>query len=303
MIGTLTGAHTTPESPELQARLAEFVAEGSHGRGDGGVVARARRSSASPAATSTSPCSPTSVATTSICTARRSAYFAAKAALFQPELAARAVVNIDDPHGRLLLAVGAVPTEAFSLDDVDDVCASAVDQPPLPLARPARSRSPIGGRFNVMNSLAAATACAALGHRPGDDRRRAARRAARCRAGSRRCVAGQPFAVIVDYAHTPDGLERRSPRPARSGFAGRGASSCSAAAAIAIAGKRPVMGAVAATLADHVVITSDNPRSEDPLAIISAIVEGVAPDYRGRVVIEPDRRRAIAIAVRRGPSG
>ena len=53
------------------------------------------------------------------------------------------------------------------------------------------------------------------------------------------------------------------------------------------------MGAAAPRLADHVVITSDNPRSEDPLAIINATIEGVPPDYRGRVVIEPDRRQAI----------
>jgi UDP-N-acetylmuramoyl-L-alanyl-D-glutamate--2,6-diaminopimelate ligase len=59
------------------------------------------------------------------------------------------------------------------------------------------------------------------------------------------------------------------------------------------------MGEVASRLADDVVITSDNPRSEDPLEIIIATMEGVSPDYRGRVVIEPDRRRAIEIAIRR----
>jgi UDP-N-acetylmuramoyl-L-alanyl-D-glutamate--2,6-diaminopimelate ligase len=63
------------------------------------------------------------------------------------------------------------------------------------------------------------------------------------------------------------------------------------------------MGAVASRLADHVVITSDNPRSEDPQEIINAAVQGVPPDYRGRVVMEPDRRRAIEIAIRRARSG
>jgi UDP-N-acetylmuramoyl-L-alanyl-D-glutamate--2,6-diaminopimelate ligase len=63
------------------------------------------------------------------------------------------------------------------------------------------------------------------------------------------------------------------------------------------------MGAVASTLADHVVITSDNPRSEDPLAIINATLEGVPSDYRGRVVMEPDRRQAIEIALRAARSG
>ena len=63
------------------------------------------------------------------------------------------------------------------------------------------------------------------------------------------------------------------------------------------------MGAAASRLADHVVITSDNPRSEDPQEIINATMQGVPPDYRGRVVIEPDRRRAIEIAIRRAHSG
>jgi UDP-N-acetylmuramoyl-L-alanyl-D-glutamate--2,6-diaminopimelate ligase len=63
------------------------------------------------------------------------------------------------------------------------------------------------------------------------------------------------------------------------------------------------MGAVASSLADHVVITSDNPRTEDPLDRINAAVKGVPDDYRGRVVMEPDRRRAIEIAVRRARSG
>jgi UDP-N-acetylmuramoyl-L-alanyl-D-glutamate--2,6-diaminopimelate ligase len=60
--------------------------------------------------------------------------------------------------------------------------------------------------------------------------------------------------------------------------------------------KRPEMGAVAAELADHVVVTSDNPRSEDPAEIINAIIQGVPGDYRERVVTEPDRRRAFAAA-------
>jgi UDP-N-acetylmuramoyl-L-alanyl-D-glutamate--2,6-diaminopimelate ligase len=63
------------------------------------------------------------------------------------------------------------------------------------------------------------------------------------------------------------------------------------------------MGAVASRLADYVVLTSDNPRSEDPLEIIDATMEGVTPDYRGRVVMEPDRRRAIEIAIRQARPG
>jgi UDP-N-acetylmuramoyl-L-alanyl-D-glutamate--2,6-diaminopimelate ligase len=67
--------------------------------------------------------------------------------------------------------------------------------------------------------------------------------------------------------------------------------------------KRPLMGAVAADRADQVIVTSDNPRSEDPLEIINATVAGVPDDYRGSVVIEPDRRNAIAVALQIARSG
>ncbi|HEY7625740.1 MAG TPA: cyanophycin synthetase, partial [Ilumatobacteraceae bacterium] len=105
-----------------------------------------------------------------------------------------------------------------------------------------------------------------------------------------------------DYAHTPEGLAKALDAARR----------VSAGAAVHVVfgcggdrdrEKRPLMGAVAARLADHVVITSDNPRSEDPMAIINAAVEGVPADYRGRVVIEPDRRRAIELALRRAGPG
>ncbi len=132
-------------------------------------------------------------------------YFAAKARLFQPDLSDAAVVNIDDPHGRLLMDVGAIPTEGFSLADVSNVEVSAVDHSYT--WRDQQIVVPIGGEFNVMNSLAAATACARLGIEPTTVKRGLADLApvpGRFEA----IVAGQPFAVIVDYAHTPDGLEK-----------------------------------------------------------------------------------------------
>ena len=87
--------------------------------------------------------------------------------------------------------------------------------------------------------------------------------------------AGQPFRVIVDFAHTPDGLARCSSDAGPGGGHRAASSSSSAAAATAIAAKRPLMGEVAAELADVVVVTSDNPADEDPLAIIAAVVAGV----------------------------
>ena len=233
-------------------------------------------------ATSPSPCSPTSAATTSTSTARSRRYFAAKAALFDARAGRRAASSTSTTR-----TAGCCSTRrrsrsmAFSLADVDDLAR----RPSTSLATAgaaSASRSALGGRFNVANSLAAATTCAVLGRRRRGRSPPAWPRRAACRAGSSRSRAGQPFAVIVDYAHTPDGL-RAVLAAARAGR--RSPAGCIVvfgAAATGTAAKRPVMGAVAAALADRVVVTSDNPRSEDPLAIIGAIVAGVAPDYRGR---------------------
>jgi len=113
--------------------------------------------------------------------------------------------------------------------------------------------------------------------------------------------AGQPFGVLVDYSHTPDSLENaleaaRAVTPGRllvvfgcGGDRDRG--------------KRPLMGALGARLADRSIVTSDNPRSEDPLAIIDEIVAGVPAESAGRVVVEPDRRRAIRMALGEAVAG
>ena len=108
---------------------------------------------------------------------------------------------------------------------------------------------------------------------------------------------GQPFTVLVDYAHTPDALDerpahgaRRSPRAA--------CSACSARAATATA-RSAADGPVAAELADVAIVTSDNPRSEDPQAIVDEVLAGAGRE----VEVEPDRRAAIARALeRRGPA-
>ena len=298
MIGTLTGVHTTPESPELQARLAEFVDEGvtavvievsSHALELQRVVG----------------CHFHIAVFTNLghdhldLHGTQERYFAAKARLFQPDLADAAVVNIDDPHGQLLMDVGSVPTEGFGLADIEAMTVSATSH--RYRWRGQEIEVPIGGAFNVMNSLAAATACARLGIEPVTIQR-GLRDAAPVPGRFEAVVAGQTFAVIVDYAHTPDGLEKAI------GAARHAAGAASVHVVFGCGGdrdrdKRPMMGEVAAKLADHVVITSDNPRSEDPLAIINATMEGVAPDYRGHVVMEPDRRRAIEIAIRQARSG
>ena len=297
-IGTLTGVHTTPESPDLQSHLASFV--------DESVTAVVMEvSSHALELQRVVGCHFDIAVFTNLgrdhldLHGTEERYFAAKAKLFERDLSDRAVVNIDDAHGRLLMDVGAIPTEGFGLADVSDVNVSATQHSYM--WRGVHIEVPIGGEFNVMNSLAAATACSALGVdlvTIASGLRRAPTVPGRFEA----VVAGQPFAVIVDYAHTPDGLDKAI-RAAR-----QVAGDASVRVVFGCGGdrdreKRPLMGATAARLADHVVITSDNPRSEDPLAIINATAEGVPPDYRGRVVMEPDRRQAIEIALRQAHPG
>jgi UDP-N-acetylmuramoyl-L-alanyl-D-glutamate--2,6-diaminopimelate ligase len=291
LIGTLTGVHTTPEAPDLQRQLAAFRDQGA----DAVVMEVSSHALALERVVGTrfDLAVFTNLGRDHLdLHGSTEAYFQAKAKLFEPALADRAVVNADDAHGRRLLTGAHVPTEQFSLGDATDVQvgATAVSFE----WRGVTVRVGIGGDFNVMNALAAATACHALGLSP--DEVAAGLAAAPPVAGRFEPVSvGQSFAVIVDYAHTPDGLSEAL-RSARSA-AGEGR-------LLVVFGcggdrdrdKRPLMGEVAARLADVVVITSDNPRSESPSAIIDAVRRGVPSDYAGTVVVEPDRRTAMLAA-------
>jgi UDP-N-acetylmuramoyl-L-alanyl-D-glutamate--2,6-diaminopimelate ligase len=110
---------------------------------------------------------------------------------------------------------------------------------------------------------------------------------------------GQDFAVLIDYAHTPDSLENVL-RSARELTGGR-IVCVFGAGGDRDRGKRPLMGAAAARLAHEVIVTSDNPRSEDPHAIIAEIMAGL--EGRGNVRVEPDRAAAITLAVELADSG
>jgi UDP-N-acetylmuramoyl-L-alanyl-D-glutamate--2,6-diaminopimelate ligase len=290
-LGTLTGPRTTPESPELQRRLADFVSEGAQA-----VVMEV--SSHALALHRVTGCHFDLAVFTNLGrdhldlhgTVER--YFAAKAMLFTPALADRGIVNLDDPHGQLLRDAATIPMTGFSLAEVDDLRVGATRH--AYRWRGELVEVGIGGRFNASNSLAAATVCAALDLDPATI---AAGLASAPSVPGRfePVAAGQPFDVIVDYAHTPDGL-REALDAARDGAAGGRVIVVFGCGGDRDRDKRPEMGAVAADLADLVVVTSDNPRSEDPLAIIGAIVAGVPAQYRDRVVTEPDRRRSFAAA-------
>jgi UDP-N-acetylmuramoyl-L-alanyl-D-glutamate--2,6-diaminopimelate ligase len=218
-------------------------------------------------------------------------YFAAKARLFAPEYADAAVVNVDDERGRWLLDHAQVPTEGCSLRDVEDL---EVDVVRASFRwRGQRVELPFGGRFNVSNAVAAGTAAARLGI---DVEAIAAGLSSAAPVPGRfePVNEGQPFAVLVDYSHKPGALE--SALASAREVAGEGRLLLVfGAGGERDALKRPQMGEVAARMADRVLLTSDNPRGEDPLAIIDAVRSGMA--RTDRLTVEPDRGAAIALAI------
>lgn len=233
-------------------------------------------------------------------------YFLAKRLLFAPGEPARApgfsVVNIDDPYGRRLAAEleGAV---TFAIDGDGDYSAHEV-QVDLSGSRfqlsvrggEARPVAlPLPGRFNVSNALAALAVTHGLGVEL-DTLVAALEQGARVRGRLEPVEEGQSFAVLVDYAHTPDSLQNVL-SAARE--LGEGRVICVfGAGGDRDRGKRPLMGEAGARLADLLFVTSDNPRSEDPQAIIAEIMDGArGVGGAGPIEVEVDRRAAIEHAV------
>ena len=204
VIGTLTGARTTPEAPELQAQLAAWRDEGRQ------AVAMEVSSHALALHRVDAMRFAVSVFTNLSRdhldfhgTMER--YFDAKARLFSPVLTEKAVVNADDPHGQLLLDAAQVPTTPYSFSEVDDLELTAASSSFS--WRGHRIAVPIGGRHNVSNALAAATAAAALGI-PIPTIAAGIGNAGPVPGRFEPIEEGQRFSVVVDYAHTPDGLQR-----------------------------------------------------------------------------------------------
>ena len=238
------------------------------------VSSHALACTASTAPASRSPSSRTSAATTSTSTGRWSATSRPRRACSRPALAARAVVNLDDPHGRLLLDAAEIPTVAvLARRRVADLRPRGVRQP-VHLARASESPCRSAGASTSPTPSAAATAAAELGVPIPDGRGGHRRRWTGARA-VRAVDEGQPFPVVVDYAHTPDGLEQVL-EAAREVAAGHACCVVFGAGGDRDRTKRPAMGAAAAAGAPTSwCVTSDNPRSEDPAAIIAEIVTGV----------------------------
>jgi UDP-N-acetylmuramoyl-L-alanyl-D-glutamate--2,6-diaminopimelate ligase len=223
-------------------------------------------------------------------------YFVAKARLFTPALAELGAVNGDSPEGRRLVEAAVIPTLTFGLEPDADVRATRAELSPSGLTFEANGmtlRSRLRGAFNVYNCLAAITAA-----RQVEIEDAAIVRGVADLLGVpgrlEPIEAGQPFEVLVDYAHTPDSLDNAlkavrqfTPRRVLVAFGCGGDRD---------RGKRSLMGEVASRLADLTIVTSDNPRSENPEAIIGQIVSG-ARRGGGRFEVEPDRRLAIRRAL------
>jgi UDP-N-acetylmuramoyl-L-alanyl-D-glutamate--2,6-diaminopimelate ligase len=153
---------------------------------------------------------------------------------------------------------------------------------------------PLPGRFNVLNALGAWAAARAMGV-PAEAIVDALPRAGRVPGRFEPVDEGQPFAVLVDYSHTPDSLENAL-HAARE-LAEERVIVVFGAGGDRDRGKRPLMGEIAARLADVALVTSDNPRSEPPEAIIAEILAGIGSDAAARVEHDVDRRASIQRAV------
>lgn len=240
-------------------------------------------------------------------------YFAAKAELFTSRYARSGVVNVDDRRGRELAASAPIPVTTYSAEGRLTADWRAVDVRPGADGSAFRVVGPGGveadasialpGEFNVANAMAAivalveagvglADAVAGVSASPGPPGR------------LERVDRGQDFTVLVDYAHKPGAVEALL-------TVMRAVTQGSLIIVLGCGGdrdrgKRPLMGAAAAGLADLAILTNDNPRSEDPLVILAEMLAGaieVPRDQRARIVVEPDRAAAIEMAVRGAGKG
>ena len=221
-------------------------------------------------------------------------YFQAKRALFASPLTAVRVVNVDDPYGRRL-AEEFADAVTFAIDAGAHYRATGVATgfagTDCTFETPDGSfdvHVPLPGRFNVLNALGAWAAVRVLGVHVSS-----LPDAVRVPGRFEPVVEGQPFAVLVDYAHTPDSLENVL-RAARELADGR-VIAVFGAGGDRDRGKRPLMGEIGARLADVCLVTSDNPRSEDPEAIIAEILAGAGG--AAHVEHDVDRRASIHRAV------
>jgi UDP-N-acetylmuramoyl-L-alanyl-D-glutamate--2,6-diaminopimelate ligase len=307
-LGDYPAPNTTPESVDLQGFLAEI-------RDAGGRFAVLEASSHSLAMDRLWGCQFAAAVFTNLTREHMDYhktfedYFAAKLRLFEGTGAGApdsAIVNIDDEYGRRLagLAKNAV---SYGLQPGAQLTTKKFQLTFSGLAFTAQTpngkieiESPLVGRINVYNILAAIGAAQALGL--SNEVIASGVRNLKSVSGLFQPIAmGQPFLVVVDYAHTDDALENLIRTARELNPKGR---------IITLFGcggekdrtKRPVMGEVAGRLSDLTILSSDNPKSEDPLKIISDIVVGLQKT-QGKYIIEPDREEAIGLAIDEARAG
>lgn len=236
-------------------------------------------------------------------------YFAAKNRLFRPETGSApecSVINRDDEYGRRIRPQAGTQVIYYSLEGAADLCARDARMSAKGLeftldfrGQQTRIRSRLIGRINIYNILAACGAALSYGM----NLELIANGIAGCPPVPGRFEQideGQPFTVVVDYAHTDDAL--RNVIAVARGLQPRRVITLFGCGGDRDRIKRPLMGKAAAEASDFVVLTSDNPRSEDPLSIIMDALVGIRR-YDTPHVVEPDREKAIQLAIREARAG
>lgn len=299
-IGTLTNERTTPAGPELYRTLAHLV-ENFDAERSRSVVAL-EVSSHAIAQRRTEGLRFCVAAFTNLSHdhldyhGTMEEYFLTKARLFESEYAKHAVIWVDDPYGERLAEMTDLPVTRVARRDASEVVSSLRGS--TFFWRGHLVNSPLVGGYNVDNALVAMAIISCLG---ADDAAIASSMADVTSVPGRFDVLyGRGITVIVDYAHTPEGLERllddvRNLQPEGRLITVFGAGGDRDRS------KRPEMGRAASRASDLTIITSDNPRSEMPDAIIDAVMSGVGP--QAQVVRNSDRREAIALAIESASEG
>ncbi len=225
-------------------------------------------------------------------------YYGAKRMLF--DICDTAIVNVDDPFGKRIAESVACPLATYAVENDSDFQAKEIKISSrgviFNVKTPEKTlnvRLGIPGKFSVYNGLAAFSACAILGIKP-EKIMEALLVAKGVKGRAETVYTRTEYTIIIDYAHTPDGLENII-KTVKDFARGR---------VITLFGcggdrdpiKRPIMGRIAGELSDFCIITSDNPRTEDPMSIIRQVEEGTKSTRCPYVVIE-NRREAIAYAI------
>ena len=231
-------------------------------------------------------------------------YFLAKKKLFDMlDPSATAIVNIDDPYGERIVGNCRAKIIRFSFKQESDLTARLLEfnlkGTSIEIRYSGSSfviRTPLVGKFNAYNVVAAVSAGIALGLSP-EEIQKGIETVENVRGRFERIQSPSGCTVIIDYAHTPDALEKclRAIRDVMPQQANGKIITVFGAGGDRDKSKRPLMGKVAAELSDQIIITSDNPRSEDPEAIIDDIERGILPT--AHVIREVDRRKAIEEAL------